>query len=189
MADRYKQRDEELILAAQQGSYAAFDVLYERYLPMVYQRVRFKIPEQDVEDVVQEIFIAVARSLPGFRGGSQFSTWLCTLIKRQIANYYRSRRPTASELEIEMEDESGSISQAAQSQHHANTVQQDEVAALHQAIQRLPEKYADVLFMRFADGLPFGEIAIRNGQSLEATKSLFRRAVAELRKRMDETYG
>ena len=78
----------------------AFNELYERYLPVVYRRVRYMIPEQDVDDVTQEVFIAVVRSIKSFRGDSLFSTWLRTLVKRQIADFYRRRGPRRHETDI-----------------------------------------------------------------------------------------
>ena len=79
--------DKELILKAKQGSLEAFTLLYERYLPKVYNRVRFSIPEQDIEDVTQEVFLAVIKSIGSFRGEAQFGTWLRTVTTRQIADY------------------------------------------------------------------------------------------------------
>jgi RNA polymerase sigma-70 factor (ECF subfamily) len=81
--------DEELIISAKQGSLESFTLLYERYLPLVYNRVRFTVPQQDVDDVTQEVFIAVLRSLHSFRGDSRFGAWLRTVATRQIASYYR----------------------------------------------------------------------------------------------------
>jgi RNA polymerase sigma-70 factor (ECF subfamily) len=89
MATSIKPSDEELVRSAQQGRQEAFNLLFERHLPLVYNRVRYTVPEQDAEDVTQEVFIAAMRSLGNFRGESQFSTWLRTLTNRQVADYYR----------------------------------------------------------------------------------------------------
>lgn len=160
----------------------AYTALYERYLPVVYKRVRYVVPEQDVEDVTQEIFLAVIKSLKGFRGESQFRTWLRTLINRQVADYYRHRSPPEKSLDA---DENGEItvrSYASDSrEYHAHL---DDCIELREALGNLPERYREILLMRFADGLRFSEIAVQNGQSLEAAKSLFRRAVAALHKQM-----
>ncbi len=83
--------DAELVRLAQAGSLEAFTALYERYFAVVFSRVRYLVPEQDVEDVIQEIFITVMRSLKTFKGTSQFGTWLRTLTNRRIADYYRRR--------------------------------------------------------------------------------------------------
>jgi len=50
--------DELLIQNFKDGNKEAFDLLYCRHLPSVFKRVRYMIPESDVEDVTQEIFIS-----------------------------------------------------------------------------------------------------------------------------------
>lgn len=164
--------DEELIRSAKEGKPEALTMVYERYLGMVYNRVRYSIPEEDVEDVTQEIFIAAIRSLKGFRGEAKFSTWLRTLTVRQIAEYYRrNKHMNDVELDENMSDEQD---------HTAN----EDAILIRQAFRKLPEKYKEVLLLRFAEGLPFQEIANIQGCSLEAIKSLFRRAVAAIHKQV-----
>jgi RNA polymerase sigma-70 factor (ECF subfamily) len=186
MASRSTPSDEELVQSARQGKLEAFSTLYERYLQIVYNRVRYTVPEQDVEDVTQEIFIAVMKSLQGFRGESQFSTWLRTLVIRQIANYYRRKSPLQILEEAGSNDEQDVYDKAEKPDRRADM---DESMVLRQALVALPEQYREILLMRFADGLQFNEIATANRKSLEATKSLFRRAVAELRKQVEQTNG
>ena len=45
-----------------QGNKEAFDLLYIRHLPSVYRRVRYVVPESEVEDLTQEIFIEIGRA-------------------------------------------------------------------------------------------------------------------------------
>jgi DNA-directed RNA polymerase specialized sigma24 family protein len=52
----------------------------------------------------------------------------------------------------------------------------------------LPEKYRDVILLRFSEGMQFDEIAKTMNSNLETTKSLFRRAVAALRKKLDSQH-
>ena len=56
---------------------------------------------------------------------------------------------------------------------------------IQRALQKLPENYQEVVLLRFAEDLQFNEIAEILGQNLEATKSLFRRAIAALRNHLD----
>ena len=56
---------------------------------------------------------------------------------------------------------------------------------LRSALAELPEAYREIILLRFAEGLQFNEIAISIGKSLDAAKSLFRRAVAELKEQME----
>lgn len=161
----------ELVASAQQGALEAFSTLYEHYLPIVFNRVRCAVPEEDVEDVTQDIFIAAIRSLKGFRGEARFGTWLRTIANRQIAEYYRRRRQPDAPLNEWLR---ASHDQAAS----------EEAIWLRQAFRKLPQRYREVLLLRFAEEMPFHEIALLQDCSLEATKSLFRRAVASLHKQV-----
>jgi len=173
--------DEELARMAQKGKQDAFVLLYERYFPNVLARVRFKIPENDVEDVTQEIFIAVLKSLNGFRGQAKFSTWLWTITNRKIVDYYRSRKSRLTE----QDDYEEVVTRNSTIPTSRIEDEQEDLAVVQHALGTLPQNYQDILLMRFVDEMPFNEIALHNGQSLEATKSLFRRSVAALAKKME----
>jgi RNA polymerase sigma-70 factor (ECF subfamily) len=177
--------DEELALNAQTGSKDAFVLLYERYFPSIYARARFKIPESDVEDVTQEIFIAVLKSLGTFKCQAKFSTWIWTITNHKIADYYRSRKIKPGD-ESEYED---SVTRHLSIQNAADQDKRDDLAIIQHAMRKLPKNYQEILLMRFVDDLPFSEIAHKNEQSLEATKSLFRRAMAALTKETEDTNG
>lgn len=176
--------DEELAHLAKMGKKDAFGLLYERLLPSVYAWVRFKVPESDVEDVTQEIFIAILRSLHGFRGQSKFSTWVRTITNRKIVDYHRAKPVVFAENQ-EYED----VADLSQGNQVDIAKRQDDLASVQHALHKLPRNYQDILLMRFVDDLPFSEIARQNGQSLEATKSLFRRSVAALSEKMQEEDG
>src|SRR5262249_40571274 len=83
--------DELLIQKFKDGNSDAFDALYQRHLASVYNRVRYVVPETDVEDVTQEVFLAAVKSLSTFRGEAQFGTSLRTLTTHKVAEYYRKR--------------------------------------------------------------------------------------------------
>ncbi len=168
--------EHELIRLAKEGSLDAFNLLYERYLPVVYKRVWYTVPGQDVEDVVQEVFIAVVRSLRSFRGDAKFTTWLRSLVNRQVADYYRRR----SRNPMDTEDASQEIEPAT------GMPMDDSQIILQQALLTLPDAYREVIVLRFAEGLKFQDIARQQGKSLEAVKSLFRRAMEALRGELGE---
>ncbi len=165
--------DEALVRAAQKGDLQAFLTLYDRYLPIVYNRVRYTIPQQDVEDVTQEVFFALMKSLNKFQGKSRFSTWVRSVVNHRVADYYRTRRPAEEQLDPELRSDG---------REHSS----DERILMRNALNRLPERYREVLLLRFADGLQFGEVAEQMGLTLDAAKSLFRRAIVALRKEWEE---
>jgi len=174
--------DEQLAERAQRGDREAFFNLYQRYLKRVYNRVKSKVPPQDVDDVTQEIFTALVRSLGSFERRARFNTWLYTIANRQIADYYRRRGRGGRLPESVLDDDDTLVSDAAAAAYE----QVDRYVALQRALNALPEHYQAIILQRFADSLSFPEIADERGQSLEAVKSLFRRAMSALREQMGE---
>ena len=172
--------DEHLVKQAQAGEREAFLTLYNRYTHKVYNRVKSRIPIQDAEDVTQEIFIAVVRSLDRFEGRSRFSTWLYTIVNRQIADYYRKFYRRSDHRTTDLENYEAVLLSA-------DGEGWDEAVMIQQGLQELPENYQEVILLRFADGLTFAEIADERGQSLEATKSLYRRAIKALDENVNRT--
>ncbi|HNO92897.1 MAG TPA: RNA polymerase sigma factor, partial [Anaerolineales bacterium] len=139
---------------------------------------RYVVPPNDVEDVTQEIFIAALKSLSSFRGDSKFGTWLRTLTNHKVAEFYRKRtrkqEPQLAPLSDAIAQVAGSTSQSMEDR-----------IFLQRALLNLPENYQEILLLRFAEDLQFNEIAELTNQNLEATKSLFRRAVTALRNHLE----
>ena len=173
--------DEVLARQAQAGDKDAFFALYNRYLSKVYNRVKSKVPAHEADDVTQDVFIAVSRSLRSYKQEARFNTWLYTIVNRQIADFYRRRSRVSSGTDAEVDLEFGET---------VPTVLDSQEIDLKMVIQRamndLPEHYQEIILMRFADGLTFNEIADEREQSLEAIKSLYRRAIQAVRATMDE---
>jgi len=170
--------DEHLVELAQAGDRDAFLTLYNRYLKKVYNRVKSRVPHADAEDVTQEIFVAVVRSMDSFEGRSRFNTWLYTIVNRQIADYYRRHYRRSDDRTVSLEETTGLYA----SDEDRNM---DERVAIQEAMSDLSENYQEIILMRFADGLTFAEIAERTGKTLEATKSLYRRAIRAVTEKVD----
>lgn len=171
--------EEQLAQRARQGDRDAFLKLYDLYLGKVYNRVKSKVPLPYVEDVTQEIFIAVIRSLPRFEQRSRFSTWLYTIVNRQIADFYRQRNRYTDPGAVNLDQVEYTLSEANFADSYVS-----EQALVQKALNNLPEHYQEIILMRFADGLTFIEIAEKRGQTLEAVRSLYRRAIQALRDEM-----
>ena len=170
--------DEYLIQQFAQGDLQAFDSLYNRHVKAVYNRVRYVIPETDVEDVTQDVFLAALCSLPSFRGEAQFSTWLRSLTNKKVAEYYRKRSRKKETMQVD-------LVHAERSSDSGDTVFLEDRIALRVALHRLPNHYREVILLRFADGMQFNQIAKQLRKNPEAIKSLFRRAISALREKME----
>jgi RNA polymerase sigma-70 factor (ECF subfamily) len=173
--------DEYLARQAQQGDREAFLKLYELYFPRVYNRVKSRVPFQHAEDVTQEVFMAVIRSLHRFKQRSKFSTWLYTIVNRQIADFYRQRYRKVEKASVSLDQVEYLVDDPSNTHERS-----DECALIQQALTNLPQHYQEVIFLRFADGMTFAEIAEEQRKSLEAVKSLYRRAIQALRTEIGE---
>jgi RNA polymerase sigma-70 factor (ECF subfamily) len=167
--------DEALARSAQAGDRAALEQLCDRVLPALYNRLRAQLPAEVVEDVAQEVCIAVMKGIRRFRAHSTFRTWVAAIARHKAADYYRhrGRRPQTMPLDLETNDP-------------AAGEEWQERVMVRLALQRLPDHYQEVLLLRFAEGLPFDQVAEALGISLEAAKSRYRRAVAVIAGELSE---
>ena len=133
------------------GDRAAFDILCDRYLPIVCRRLRVLLPVSAVEDVAQEVFVAVVRSIKSYREDAQFRTWVAAIIRHKVADYYRSEQRSPQTVELDP---------AIHSPSAGSEAWRDQTVAL-MALQELKAEYQEVILLRFAEGLPFKGVASR----------------------------
>jgi RNA polymerase sigma-70 factor, ECF subfamily len=83
----------ELVARCRQGDRGAWRILYERHSPLIYRFITaLGVPPDEREDAVQDVFIAVYRSLDAFRGEAQLSTWIYRIAARHAGRLGRRRR-------------------------------------------------------------------------------------------------
>lgn len=101
MTTRGRQNDDGYVSAAKSGDAAAFEALVRAHTPAVYAHtLRFFGESHAAEDVTQEVFVKVYRSLPGFDGTAAFSTWLYRVTRNTCLDTLRSgrHRPVPTDL-------------------------------------------------------------------------------------------
>jgi len=98
--------DDELIARVRDRDEAAFEILYERYLPRIYSFVSRRVQNRaDSEEIVQEVFFNIFSSIGSFRGEAPFAAWALGLTRRTIANRFKKRRHATVPLELDEEAE------------------------------------------------------------------------------------
>lgn len=162
--------DLELVRRAQKGDEAAFRQLVERH-----QRRAFAIAlslvrhEQDARDIVQDAFLRVHKSLPGFQGTSSFFTWLYRIVTNLAIDLVRRPGRNTDELE---EDRQRSSSPGGADQPDplwvaridgadpVDVLRRKELAErMRHAIDALPSYHKAVILMREVEGLSYEEMA------------------------------
>jgi RNA polymerase sigma factor (sigma-70 family) len=158
--------DEELILRIKEGDARSFDTLVRTYFPKTYRKVLTLVPVEDAEDVTQDIFLNLVRSIDNFEGKSAFATWFNRIIANRVADYYRKafrqKDRFISEEEI--------IKHEPSEEANSNMEMED-------LLMNLPERYREVILMKLYYNLSFAEIASALGVTYEAARSRYRRGI------------
>ena len=85
--------DKQLIVLAKAGHPEAIGQLYEKYIDAMYRYCYWQTnhSHEDAQDLTQEIFVEMAKSLPTFKDTGQFKNWLYTIAKRRITAWVRRK--------------------------------------------------------------------------------------------------
>src|SRR5882672_839834 len=91
--------DDELIAALRAGDDTALRELFTRHAPWLAARLRAVLPPPDIEDVLQETFLAVWKGAPGYRPRGTPQAWMWVIARNQAALLLRRRGPATAPLE------------------------------------------------------------------------------------------
>ena len=150
--------DASLIARAQEGDPAAFKEIFARHRGDVSRIVYRMIgPSPDVEDVVQDVFLNVYRSLPSFRGDSKFRTWLYRLSTNVTKMHLRRKRSRPRFADVEVPE--GPDELAPPLGPDAQVEKKRRIVALYRLLDELSDKKRDVLVLHDLEGVPAKEIA------------------------------
>jgi len=154
--------DLSLVQRAQKGDKTAFDLLVRKYQHRIAAVVsRFVRDYAECQDVVQDSFIKAYKSLPGFRGESQFYTWMYRIAVNTAKNHLASqkRRPAGS---VDLEDaehiEGGIYMQDNDTPEH-ELLREELAQVVSKALAQLPEEIRQAITLREMEGLSYEEIA------------------------------
>jgi RNA polymerase sigma-70 factor (ECF subfamily) len=147
---------ERLIARAAEGDKEAFRQVYERHRQDVARLVyRMVGPRSDLEDVIQEVFVQVYKSLKDFRGQSKFSTWLHRVTVNVVLMHRRAARsrPVFAEPPVEAALGSDDVGPDEDAERR------ERMRAFGRLLDRLAEKKRLVFILHELEGVPPGEIA------------------------------
>ena len=150
--------DEALIARAGEGDQAAFRSLYQKHRNGVGRLVfRMVGPRGDRDDLIQEVFFQVYRSLKDFRGQSKFSTWLhrVTVNVVLMARRAQKSRPVFSVTAEGWQDEI----RDTQALPDVDAERRQRIRAFSALLERLGDKKRDVFILHELEGYSPGEIA------------------------------
>jgi RNA polymerase sigma-70 factor (ECF subfamily) len=176
--------DNEIISLVLKGDQQAFAGLVTRYQNFVFTlALRFTKNREDAEEVSQDIFIKVYRSLADFRGASKFSTWLYTIVNTTCITFLRKKRLETQSLDNEKVFEAAD---SVDSGMRANQVEQKSRAYMvNQAIRLLSPDDGAIITLFYKGEQTLEEIAKILGIEPNTAKVRLHRARTRLKEKME----
>jgi RNA polymerase sigma-70 factor, ECF subfamily len=180
--------DTDLISRAAGGDGSAFQALVERHRSMVYRvAYQFAGNHHDAEDIAQEVFIKVYRSLDRFRQDAQLSSWLYRIVMNACIDHRRRHSPAGS-APFSEEAEQKMLNTPEETPGPEDRAYAGELGdVLERAIATLPKGQRIVFVMRHHQGLKLCEIAEALGLAEGTVKRQLHAAVHRLRQALTST--
>ena len=154
-----------LVERIRNGDDEAFGEMYRQFAPLVHGILISRMPRQDVQDVVQEVFLSAYKNIGSLKDVDALGAWLARIARNHAAEHYRSSRPT-DELPEETPAAGG---------------RQAEAAEVMRAIRSLPEAYSETLTLRLIEGMTGSEIAAATGLKPDSVRVNLHRGMEMLR--------
>lgn len=167
----------ELVGAAQGGDTAAFGLLYDRYVDMVFRYVLFRVGDRELaEDVTSETFLRALRRITSVSyQGRDVGAWFVTIARNLVLDHVKSSRFRLEITTSEIRD--SERTEAGPEQQVMSKVTRE---ALLVCVQQLGEDQRECIVLRFLQGLSVAETAHIMNRNEGAVKALQHRAVRRL---------
>lgn len=182
--------DNPVVVAAQAGDEDAcrtiIDVLHRPILATIYRFLGSR-HQADVEDIAQDVFLKIFRSIDRFDPGRgvKFTTWVYTFVRNHCFDVLKKRRLPTGSLSSAHDDEGQRDVTDDGAARPDSTLQNEELGhKIEEALAGLGEDQRMVFILREYEGLEYGAIAVVMGISEGTVKSRLHRAKESLRHRL-----
>lgn len=171
--------DNDILLLAQKGNRKAFQCLYKHYSPFIW-RLCFRASNGDkgaAEEIMQNVFVKVHRSLPGFSRRSALSTWLYSVTYSMINEHFRKKT----------RDAEGTV-QFDEAFHNSGGTKDTyaDQQLVHRILESLSQQDRFLLTAREVDGFSYEELAAITGQAEGTLRTRLSRLKSDVRKRTEQ---
>lgn len=187
-------RDEALVFQAQEGNMEAFAALVERHKGRVYRTLYQVVGNaEDAQDLAQEVFVKLFRSLSSYRGDAAFTTWLHRLTLNLSFDWLRARkrRPLSVPLEPPPDWEEAKPTELVSPDEGPEelALRAERRQNLRQAILKLSDDYREVVLLYHFHHLSYQQIGERLGMPVRTVETRLYRARAQLKRLLTPLEG
>lgn len=150
--------DAELIERCLRKDNTAWEQIVARFRRKIFHiAYKFTGKHDEAEDLTQEIFLKVFRSLEKFNRDADFSTWLSSVARNYCIDHYRASK---REREVLVEDlVAFDLAPASSGNPHRVLEERDRSSFVRRGLEMLPEKLREAVVLRDLQGLSYQEMA------------------------------
>ncbi len=172
--------DFSLIRAFNEGEETAFNDLVNRHKEKVRNLIYLNLGStSSIDDISQEVFLAVYRKLKQFRFQSQFTTWLYTITINKIRDHIRKQKIMSVFSAFSSDDTENIVEPGSFKENF------DVNELVRDAVAKLPRKLKEPLILRDFEGMSYQEISDATGIETGTVKSRIFRARESLKKMLE----
>jgi RNA polymerase sigma-70 factor (ECF subfamily) len=159
-------RSDEQIAADAVHETGEFRELYRRHAKPIYRFVRYRVnSNEDAQDIVSDTFVKALRNIHAYNPRYAFSTWLYTIARNTIIDFWRTQKVTIDLEKIaELASDGSNISEAL-----------DVSMSVDRLMSQLSPAERTLITLRFEQDLSFTDIADITGRSEGALRTAFHR--------------
>lgn len=178
--------DKQLINQVLKNNQKAIKELYKKYSPSLLGFISLKVGKrEDIEEILQDLWISILDSLPLFNFQSSFLTWAKSIAQHEVADFYR-RRKIKSIVFSRLPFLENLVSEALGPEM---VCEQREVRRdLEKVLGRLREGYGQILRLKYIEDLSMAQISDRLHISAKAVESKLSRARLAFQKEWQRDY-
>lgn len=151
--------DEEIVFFVQKGDIESFGILVERYeekMKRYFQK--FLSQREDIEDLIQTVFLKSFENIQSFNTKKKFSSWLYTIAHNELVNFLkRKKKMPLSLIELDTFLPASLKDDSLRKDFDFDFREKKEI--LEKAITELEIKYKEPLFLFYFENLSYGEIS------------------------------
>jgi RNA polymerase sigma factor (sigma-70 family) len=181
--------DEGLLRRYALGDCDAFATLYRRHEMRVWRYLERNVGNRaSAEELMQEVWFAVARDAARYQPRARFTTWLFTIARNRMIDSLRTTRRVSSldSMGYEAPAVLPQLTTEPEVGPLAATLIREQVAAVTRALGQLPPAQRDALLLQLEGELTVEEVAAVTDSNVEATRSRLRYARSKLRELLCE---
>lgn len=152
-----------------------FEEIYKNYYSLVYAYIRKLCADENLaEEITQETFFKVLKSINSYRGDCKLSVWICQIAKNAYLTHLKKQNKfTNFPQEIVAEE---SFEQAI--------LNKDTAMQIHQILHKLEEPYREVFYMRTFAELSFADIARVHSKTESWARVTYHRAKMKIKEEL-----